>query len=66
MTQSLRSRREHFMDPDFPHDNSVICRGNYGERVKWMRVKKLVENAVYSKEQNFDFIESIKLNRPAL
>ena len=66
MSQNLRSRREHFMDPDFPHDNSVICKASYGERVRWVRVKKLVENAVYSKEQNIEYIDCMKLNRPAL
>lgn len=65
IARHLRETKKNFTDPAFPHHNSTLSNGFFGEEIKWVRVIDLVENAVYSKEQNRNTLENIKLNRLA-
>jgi hypothetical protein len=63
LARSLKEAKEHFIDPAFPHSNSVLSKEYFHGEIEWRRVRDVVENAVYSKEQTLKNLEKTKLNR---
>lgn len=47
--KNLKEANEHFIDPSFPHSNTVLSKEFFHGDIEWKRVREVVENAVYSK-----------------
>lgn len=66
LSKHLRDTKQHYNDPDFPHNNTVLTRDSCEKHFKWQRVGRVVENAVYSRKADGSSHDNIQLNRPAL
>lgn len=42
----------------------MLSKDYFHENIEWLRVREVVENAVYSKEMNNKTLEKVQLNRP--
>jgi hypothetical protein len=49
LIKNLKESKDHFIDPAFPHSNSVLSKEFFHGEIEWRRVRDVVENAVYSK-----------------
>lgn len=50
MSKYLKDSKKHFVDSNFPHDNSTLTRGAFdGGEIQWARASSIIDNAVYSK-----------------
>ena len=63
LNDSLKEKKSHFVDPEFPHTNAMLSQESIPEQIEWKRVRDIFEYAVYSKEQTLKTLEKVKLNR---
>ena len=63
LIKNLKEAKENFIDPAFPHSNTVLSKEFFHGDIEWKRVGDVVENPVYSKQQTLKNLEKTKLNR---
>ena len=66
LSKHLKDNKQHYNDPDFPHNNSVLTHDQCDKHFKWLRVGRVTQNAVYSRKFDDFSHDSIQFNRPAL